>query len=380
VAQWLLTCRHDYEGELRDEIARMGLSVSEIAMPGAVLTQVPDCGDLAELRERLIALDPVYALQVLPEAVQIEAPSIAGLADAALNSLLPRWLELGAASGAGRFAVHVLVPGQLKGQPRPLMQRRAELLAQAVKQRVFKEERHKPLKTEPVGRLLQILLVDNEVAWVSAAPVVHPAGAMNWPSLLPAGLCDPPDDARAPSSAFRKLREALACMGDQPGPGDVAVDLGASPGGWSHVLRECGAEVHAVDRAPLDKRLMADPHIHWHEADAFRWMPDQAVAWMVSDVIAYPQRVPELLAAWCPQPWARRLVVQMKFKGSPDFALIDQAIATARQAGWWMRAKHFFNDKHEITLMGGCDAVSLAESQGPIAPEDLAGQEVLARG
>jgi 23S rRNA C2498 (ribose-2'-O)-methylase RlmM len=101
---------------------------------------------------------------------------------------------------------------------------------------------------------------------------------------------------------------------------------------------------------------------------------------MVSDVIAYPQRVPELLAAWCPQPWARRLVVQMKFKGSPDFALIDQAIATARQAGWWMRAKHFFNDKHEITLMGGCDAVSLAESQGPIAPEDLAGQEVLARG
>jgi hypothetical protein len=45
-----------------------------------------------------------------------------------------------------------------------------------------------------------------------------------------------------------------------------------------------------------------------------------------------------------------------------------------------MRAKHFFNDKHEITLMGGCDAVSLAESQGPIAPEDLAGQEVLARG
>lgn len=353
---WLLTCRHDYEGDLRAELARLGWPNSEILMPGAVLLQGPPGCDAAGLRAQLRAIDPVYALQVLPQAARVSAPSIAGLAEAGLAALQPLWRALSASDDAGRFGVHVLVPGQLKGQPRPLMQRRAELLAQAIKQRILHQEPRKPAKGEPVRRLLQVLLVDNDVAWYSAAPAVHPAGAMTWPSLLPAGLGDPPDDPAAPSSAFRKLREAFSCLGEQPGPGDLAVDLGASPGGWSHVLRQCGAEVIAVDRAPLDPRLMVDPQVHWHEGDAFRWLPERPVAWMVSDVIAYPQRVPELLAAWCPPRWARRAVVQMKFKGPPDFALIDAAIATAHQAGWWMRAKHFFNDKHEITLMGGCDA------------------------
>lgn len=355
MAHWIFTCRHDYEAELRQELARLGVERSEVLLPGAVIAQLPAAKDLAALDDRLRALDPVYALQVLPEARQLTAPSIAGLADAAIEALRPRWAALGEASEPGRFAAHVLVPGQLKGQPHPLMQRRAELLTQAIKQRIFKEERRKPHKTEPVGRLFQLLLLDNDIVWASASPVLRPAGAMAWPSLLPAGLANPADDPAAPSSAFRKLREALACMGEQPAAGEQAVDLGASPGGWTHVLRQCGAEVYAVDRAALDKRLMVDPNIHWCEGDAFRWLPEAPVAWMVSDVIAYPQRVPELLASWCPQPWSRRLVVQMKFKGGPDFALIDEAVATARRAGWWIRAKHFFNDKHEITLMGGRD-------------------------
>ncbi len=359
MAQWGFSCRHDYEGELRAELARLSADWpiplrSEIAMPGVVLAQVPGDQDSPDqLRLRLAALDPVYALQVLPQLTQVSAPSVAGLADACMDAVRPLWQDLAAEGAGGRFAVHVLVPGQIKGQPRPQMQHRAELLNQALKQRIMRAELHRPAKTDPVGRLLQVLLVDAEVALVSASPVVRPAGAMSWPSLLPAGLANPPDDDAAPSSAFRKLREALACMAEQPQPGQQAVDLGASPGGWSHVLRQCGAEVHAVDRAELDRRLARDPQVHWHEGDAFRWLPPEPVQWMVSDIIAYPQRVPELLAAWCDQPWAQRVVVQMKFKGGPDFELIDQAVAVARQAGWWIRAKHFFNDKHEVTLMGG---------------------------
>ena len=363
MAQWGFSCRHDYEGDLRTELGRISAAWStpirsEIAMPGVVLARVPGDQDTPEqLRELLAALDPVFALQVLPQVAQVSAPSVAGLADACMDAVRPLWRELAGEGAAGRFAVHVLVPGQLKGQPHPQMQHRAELLNQALKQRIMKAEVQRPAKSEPVGRLLQVLLVDTEVAYVSASPVVHPAGAMSWPSLLPAGLANPPDDEAAPSSAFRKLREALACMAEQPRPGEQAVDLGASPGGWTHVLRQCGAEVHAIDRAELDRRLARDPLVHWCEGDAFRWLPPQPVQWMVSDVIAYPQRVPELLAAWCEQPWAQRVVVQMKFKGGPDFELIDQALNAARQAGWWMRAKHFFNDKHEVTLMGGYHGV-----------------------
>lgn len=359
MAQWGFSCRHDYEGELRTELARLSAGWSEalrseIAMPGVVLAQVPGPQDTPDqLRVLLATLDPVFALQVLPQLALVSAPSVAGLADACMDAVWPLWRTLAAEQPAGRFAVHVLVPGQIKGQPHPQMQYRAELLNQALKQRIMRAEVQRPAKTDPVGRLLQVLLVDTEVAYVSASPVVRPAGAMSWPSLLPAGLANPADDDAAPSSAFRKLREALACLAEHPQPGDLAVDLGASPGGWTHVLRQCGAEVHAIDRAELDRRLSRDPQVHWQEGDAFRWLPPEPVQWMVSDVIAYPQRVPELLAMWCEKPWAQRVVVQMKFKGGPDFDLIDQALNTARRAGWWMRAKHFFNDKHEVTLMGG---------------------------
>ena len=371
MVQWAFSCRHDYESDLRSELARLtaGWPVplqSEIAMPGLVLATVAETLDDPDLlRAKLAELDPVYALQVLPQVARVSAASVSALADGCMDAVRPLWQLLAGSRDGGRFAVHVLVPGQLKGQPRPQLQHRAELLTHALKQRIMKGEVQRPAKTAPAGRLLQVLLLDAESALVSAAPVLQLGGAMSWPSLLPAGLANPPDDDAAPSSAFRKLREALACMGEEPGPDQLAVDLGASPGGWSHVLRSCGAEVFAVDRAELDRRLMRDPQVHWVEGDAFRWLPAEPVQWMVSDVIAFPHRVPELLAVWCSAPWARRIVVQMKFKGSPDFDLIEAALAVARQAGWWVRAKHFFNDKHEVTFMGGL--LNSRDGLGPTA-------------
>ena len=55
-----------------------------------------------------------------------------------------------------------------------------------------------------------------------------------------------------PNRAYRKLWEAFVVLGRFPERGDVAVDLGASPGGWSWLLAELGCRVVAVDKAPLD--------------------------------------------------------------------------------------------------------------------------------
>ena len=41
----------------------------------------------------------------------------------------------------------------------------------------------------------------------------------------------------------------------------------------------------------------------------------QAGGWMVSDVIAYPERVTELLQRWGGNNWADRMVLTMKFQG-----------------------------------------------------------------
>jgi 23S rRNA (cytidine2498-2'-O)-methyltransferase len=72
-----------------------------------------------------------------------------------------------------------------------------------------------------------------------------------------------------PNRAYLKLWEALTLIGRQPGPGDLCLDLGASPGGWSWVLAKLGARVIAVDKAPLAPAIAAMPGVEVHKASAF---------------------------------------------------------------------------------------------------------------
>jgi hypothetical protein len=46
------------------------------------------------------------------------------------------------------------------------------------------------------------------------------------------------------------------------------------------------------------------------------------------------------------------MIVTMKFHGTqPDFPALQEAMNLARHHGYHIRAKHFFNNKNEVTLM-----------------------------
>lgn len=69
------------------------------------------------------------------------------------------------------------------------------------------------------------------------------------------------------SRAEFKLEELFSFIGTPPGT--TAIDLGASPGGWTRVLRSNGFEhVHAVDPAELNPRLIEDPNVQHHATTA----------------------------------------------------------------------------------------------------------------
>ena len=105
--------------------------------------------------------------------------------------------------------------------------------------------------------------------------------------------------------------------------------------------------VTAIDKSPLDPRLMSDPRIEFVKGDAFAFQPadrqgENGEVWMVSDVIAYPDRILDLLSKWCSGKWADYMVVTMKFHGNqPDFAAIHESIELAGSHGYHCRAKHF---------------------------------------
>lgn len=150
-----------------------------------------------------------------------------------------------------------------------------------------------------------------------------------------------------PSRAYLKLWEALTRLGRHPRPGETCLDLGASPGGWSWALAKLGAQVIAVDKAPLDPRVAAMPGVSVRQESAFGLDPHSLppVAWLFSDVICYPARLLALVRRWIAAEAARNLVCTIKFQGSTDhdvaaeFAAIPGAVLF-----------HGAHNKHELTF------------------------------
>lgn len=149
-----------------------------------------------------------------------------------------------------------------------------------------------------------------------------------------------------PNRAYLKLWEAFTLLGVQPGNGQLCLDLGASPGGWSWVLHEIGARVIAVDKAPLDDRIARLPRLEFRRESAFALDPQSMpqLDWLCSDVVCYPQRLLALVKRWLDSGRAKRFVCTIKFQGATDH---EAARAFAAIPG--SRLMHLSHNKHELT-------------------------------
>jgi 23S rRNA (cytidine2498-2'-O)-methyltransferase len=189
-------------------------------------------------------------------------------------------------------------------------------------------------------------------AWTLLAPDRMLASATKT-SPFPAGVCCFVEDrVGPPSRAYLKLWEALARLRAWPAAGEICLDLGAAPGGWTWALAELGADVTAVDRAELDPAVVARPNVTVRRESAFALRPEP-VDWLFSDVIAYPARLLALMRAWIEAGAPRRIVCTVKFQGATDH---DAADAFAAIPGG--RLLHLFHNKHELTFLYERDGVT----------------------
>lgn len=210
-------------------------------------------------------------------------------------------------------------------------------------------------------------LIQEKLPHVSAKPIVFPATAPEAPlgswtllapdRLLAAAHCSAPfpngevvfveDRAGPPNRAYLKLWEALVRMRRWPQPGERCLDLGASPGGWTYVLAKLGAEVVAIDKAPLDPRVAAMPGVAWRGESAFGLDPVSVgpVDWLFSDIVCYPARLLTLVERWRASGLVKNFVCTLKFQGETDhgsaaaFAAIPGAVV-----------QHLHHNKHELTF------------------------------
>lgn len=151
-----------------------------------------------------------------------------------------------------------------------------------------------------------------------------------------------------PSRAYLKLWEVFARFGRQPGPGERCLDLGAAPGGWTWLLARTGAQVLAVDRAPLDTQVAALANVTVRPGSAFALDPDEVgpLDWWCSDLAAYPDRLHALVSRWLASGRVRNLVCTVKLQGATDH---EAAARFAALPG--AQLVHLAQNKHELTCV-----------------------------
>ena len=211
-------------------------------------------------------------------------------------------------------------------------------------------------------------LIEAKLPKVSAKPLVFPEPAPEAPlgswtltdrgTMLASARCTSPfpngepsfvEDRQAPPSrAYLKLWEALTVLGTHPKPGELCLDLGSSPGGWTWVLATLGARVISVDKAPLDPRVATMPGVEALRESAFALDPRAIgpIDWLFSDVVCYPARLLRLVERWLDAGTCRRFVCTIKFQGVTDHEI---ARRFAQIPG--SRLVHLNHNKHELTWM-----------------------------
>ena len=210
------------------------------------------------------------------------------------------------------------------------------------------------------------MLVQQRLPVVSARPLVFgtppPASPLgSWTlldtgTMLASGTCTSPfpnggvhfveDRTGPPSRAYLKLWEALTIIGQRPQPGEVCIDLGSAPGGWSWALAKMGARVISIDKAPLSPEIASLPGIEYRGENAFALDPARLgkIGWLFSDLVCYPARLLALIERWRAAGTCRRFVCTLKFQGATDHATARRFAAIPGS-----ELRHLYHNKHELT-------------------------------
>jgi 23S rRNA (cytidine2498-2'-O)-methyltransferase len=125
------------------------------------------------------------------------------------------------------------------------------------------------------------------------------------------------------------------------------LDVGASPGGWTWVLSQLGAEVLSVDRSELDPRLMRHPRVSFVRGNAFSILPGGTHGrfdWIVGDIACYPEKLLDWIQRWLAEDSGENFICTLKFQGDSHYGVIKQF---AQIPG--SRLLHLYNNKHELT-------------------------------
>jgi len=199
---------------------------------------------------------------------------------------------------------------------------------------------------------LHVFFVGGRACHVGVSDV---ANSSSWPM----GIVRLRMPSASPSRSTLKLAEALLEFLDDKerakrlAPGMTAVDLGASPGGWTWQLVQRGLMVTAVDNGAIDPRLLETGQVKHRRDDGFHFRPAEPADWMVCDMVEIPAKIARLAARWVAEGWCRETIFNLKLPMKKRWeetercrGLVDEALGGG---GYYLRLKHLYHDREEVT-------------------------------
>ncbi|CAA9549695.1 MAG: 23S rRNA (cytidine(2498)-2'-O)-methyltransferase [uncultured Thermomicrobiales bacterium] len=149
--------------------------------------------------------------------------------------------------------------------------------------------------------------------------------------------------------------EELFRMGELELPAaGIAVDLGASPGGWTRILRQRGLRVWAVDPAALDPRIARDPEVHHIRTTAGDFL---STTTLKPDLIVNDMRMAAELSASVMLSASRVLkpgglgVQTLKIAPNRAMATVQTALRMLRQEYEIVFVRQLHHNRNEVTVV-----------------------------
>jgi 23S rRNA (cytidine2498-2'-O)-methyltransferase len=200
----------------------------------------------------------------------------------------------------------------------------------------------------PKGRILSVLITQHTSQLCAYMGI-------SWATqnISPWAGGELPVTESVPNRAGYKLLEAISAFSIRLRKGDLALDLGASPGAWTTLLRRRGLRVTAVAPTPLYPWLTIDPDVSYQPllAEDFLTRCPTTFDLLVNDMYLEPQKTAQLMIDYAEHMRREGIaIVTLKLRDHNQRRVMDHSFRILRKAYKIIQVRQLVSNRKEVTL------------------------------